>query len=63
MGVGSGLLGVLVFCLVLAGAVLAMIFLVVPLFRLLGWAITGLFKGIGFLIMHVFEFVRSMIGD
>ena len=63
MSVGSGLIGVLVFALALAAAVLAMIFLVVPLFRLLGRAIAGLFKGIGFLIVHVFEFVRSMIGD
>ncbi|MHC4993260.1 MAG: hypothetical protein ACYTGC_20010, partial [Planctomycetota bacterium] len=47
--------------LVLCGLVIA--FVLVPLFKGIGWMIAKLFQGIGYLIVHVFEFVAGMIGD
>ncbi len=59
----GGLLSVLIFCFATALGILAIIFLVVPLFKGIGWMIAGLFKGIGWLVRHVYEFVAGMIGD
>lgn len=43
--------------------VLVIIFVLVPVFRGLGWAIGGVFQGIGYLIRHIFEFIFGVIGD
>ncbi len=59
----GGLGSILIFCFAAALGILAIIFLVVPLFKGIGWMIAGLFKGIGWLVRHVYEFVAGMIGD
>ncbi|MHC5113072.1 MAG: serine/threonine protein kinase [Planctomycetota bacterium] len=56
-------MGVLLFALAIAASVLVLIFVLVPVFKGLGWLITNLFRGIGWLVAHVFEFVGGMIGD
>jgi serine/threonine protein kinase len=59
----QALIGILVFALAVAAAVLLLIFVLVPLFKGIGWLIAGAFRGVGWLIAHVFEFVAGMIGD
>jgi hypothetical protein len=59
----GGLGTVVIFCFAVALGILAIIFLVVPLFKGIGWMIGGFFRGIGWLVKHVFEFVAGMIGD
>ncbi len=43
--------------------IVAAIYLIVPLIKGIVWAVAGLFKAIGAVIMHVFRFVSGMIGD
>ncbi len=51
------------FILTLLVACFALIFIVVPLMKGIGWMIGKAFQGIGWLIAHVFRFVVGMIGD
>ncbi|MBT8487119.1 MAG: hypothetical protein HKO59_02835 [Phycisphaerales bacterium] len=63
MTVPSTLAGVLLFCLALAAATMLLVFVLVPLFKGLGYLIGMLFRGIGWLVAHLFEFVAGTIGD
>ncbi|MCP3905582.1 MAG: hypothetical protein GY715_18300 [Planctomycetes bacterium] len=63
MAVGGSLMGVLLFALAIAASVLVLIFVLVPVFKGLGWLITNLFRGLGWLVAHLFEFIGGMIGD
>jgi len=56
-------MGVLLFALAIAASVLVLIFVLVPVFKGLGWLITNFFRGIGWLVAHIFEFIGGMIGD
>ena len=44
-------------------AVLAVIFIGVPLFKGIAWLIVNFFKGIGWFIAHIFEFIFGTISD
>lgn len=55
--------GILLVCLGACAAILALIFIIVPIFKGIAWLIEALFKGIGLLIRHVYEFVSGMLGD
>ncbi|MHC4413938.1 MAG: serine/threonine protein kinase [Planctomycetota bacterium] len=59
----AGIFSILMFCFVVTLAILAIIFLVVPVFRGLGWMIGRFFAAIGWLIRHVFEFIAGMLTD
>lgn len=59
----SGLIGVILFALGLAAAVLILIFILVPVLKGLAWLIGNLFKGIGWFVHHIFSFIFGMIGD
>ena len=48
----SALAGILVFALAMAAAILLLIFVLVPLFRGLGWLVMNLFHGVGWLFSH-----------
>ena len=56
-----GVLLLLLLAVTLFGLVVA--FVLVPLFKGIGWLIGGLFGGIGWLVRHVFEFVAGMLKD
>ncbi len=56
----GGLL-LLLLAVTLFGLVVA--FVLVPLFKGIGWLIGGFFGGIGWLVRHVFEFVAGMLKD
>jgi len=43
--------------------ILLLVFVMVPLFKGIGWLIGGVFRSIGWIIAHVFEFVSGMLGD
>lgn len=60
---GTTFLSILVSVLAVSAAVVALIFLIVPIFKGLGWAVTNLFKGIAWLAMHIWRFVSGMLGD
>ena len=58
----------LLFTLLVIGAsvtafVLLVVFVAVPVFRGLGAAISMIFRGIGWFIMHICEFVAGILGD
>jgi len=56
-------LGILLALLGMVVVVLAIIFILVPIFRGIGWLIGGFFKGVGWLFAHIFEFIFGVIGD
>jgi serine/threonine protein kinase len=62
-GFGGPFLAVLASIIGVTVAVLIIVFVLVPLFKGVGWAIGGLFKGVGWFFLHLFEFVFGMIGD
>jgi serine/threonine protein kinase len=43
--------------------ILFTIFVMVPLFRGIGWLVIGFFNAIGWFVSHIFEFIGGMIGD
>ena len=47
----------------ITAAILALIFVVTPLFKGIGYLVGGVFRLIGWLIMHVFEYVSGTLGD
>ena len=59
----SGLLMTLLVLFGITLAILAMIFVMVPLLKGIGWLIGALFRGIGFLVVHLFDFVTGTIRD
>ncbi|MHC4429038.1 MAG: serine/threonine protein kinase [Planctomycetota bacterium] len=61
--VGGPIVGILLFLLAVTFFGLAVAFILVPLFKGIGWLIGGVFKGIGWLIRHVFEFISGMLKD
>jgi serine/threonine protein kinase len=60
---GSPLLNLVLVCFGIALGVLAIIFLVVPLLKGIGWMIGGLFNALGWVLRHVFEFIAGMLTD
>lgn len=62
-GFGGPFLAVLASIIGVTVAILVIIFVLVPVFKGVGWAIGGLFKGVGWFFLHIFEFVFGMIGD
>ncbi len=60
---GSPIGTLLIMLVGIAGAVLAIVFVAVPLFQGIGQLIGGLFRAIGWLIAHFFEFVIGVITD
>ncbi len=50
-------------CLGVVFAILAMIYILVPLVKGIGWLITAVFKSIGWLVMHIFEYIGGTISD
>jgi serine/threonine protein kinase len=61
--IGSTLSSLLIFLAAVAGVILALVFIAVPLFKGLGHLIGGFFKAIGWLIAHLFEFVVGVVTD
>jgi len=59
----TGVLYVLTICFGITFGILAIIFLVVPLLKALGWFIGGFFNALGWVVRHVFEFVGGMLKD
>ena len=57
------IMGVLAACVLTCFAILALIFLVVPLLKGIVWMIGGLFNALGWVVRHVFEFVGGMLKD
>ncbi len=55
----SGLLLVLVACFAACVGILAIIFLIVPVLKGVGWLIGGLFSGIAWLVTHVSSSSRA----
>ena len=55
--------GILITVLAFTAAVLLLIFVVVPIFKGIGWMIAAVFRGIGWLITHIFQFVAGMLTD
>lgn len=55
--------GILISLLGVCAAILLLIFVIVPLFKGVGFLIGGIFKGIGWILTHLFEFVFGIIGD
>jgi serine/threonine protein kinase len=60
---GSPLIDLVVICFGIALGVLAIIFLVVPILKGVGWMIGGLFNALGWILRHTFEFVAGMLAD
>ena len=60
---GNQFLSILLSVLAVSAAVVAVIFIVVPLFKGIGWLTGRVFRGIGAVIAHVFRFFAGMIGD
>ena len=63
MAAGFSLFGVLLFALAMAAGVLLLIFVLVPLFKGVGWLIGGFFRAIGWVVAHIFQFVAGMLKD
>jgi len=59
----NALLGIILFGLAIAIAVLAIVFIIVPLLKGLVWLISNVFKGVGWLIQHIFSYIFGTIGD
>ena len=55
--------GLILFLLGLVVAGLVIAFVLVPLFKGIGWLIGGVFKGIGWFIAHIFQFIAGMLTD
>src|SRR5688572_8520296 len=62
-GFGGPFLAVLASIVGVTVAILVIVFVLVPVFKGVGWAIGGLFKGVGLFFLHIFEFVFGMLGD
>ena len=60
---GSTLSGLLITLAAIAAAVLALVFIAVPVFKGVGSLLGVVFKSIGFLISHIFEFVFGIVTD
>jgi hypothetical protein len=60
---GTTFVSILLSVLAVSAAVVAVIFLIVPIFKGLGWVVTNVFKGIGLVVMHFWRFVSGMLGD
>jgi serine/threonine protein kinase len=61
--IGSTLAGLLITLAAIAAAVLALVFIAVPVFKGVGSLVGGAFKSIGWLISHIFEFVFGLVTD
>ncbi|MHC4774573.1 MAG: serine/threonine protein kinase, partial [Planctomycetota bacterium] len=59
----NNILILLLMCFGIVLGILAIIFLVVPLLKGIGWMIGGLFNALGWLLRHTFEFVAGMLTD
>jgi len=62
-GFGGPFLAVLASIIGVTVAVLVIVFVLVPVFKGVGWAIGGLFKAVGWFFLHIFEFVFGVVGD
>ncbi len=60
---GSTAIGIITSILAVTAAVLAVVFLLVPIFRGLAWLLTSAARGVGLFIVHIFRFVFGMVGD
>lgn len=47
----------------LVAFILLIVFILVPIFRGVGWTIAAVFRAIGWFIAHIFEFIGGMVGD
>ncbi|HRQ76094.1 MAG TPA: hypothetical protein PK098_09275 [Phycisphaerales bacterium] len=47
----------------LVAFILLIVFILVPIFRGVGWTIAAIFRAIGWFIAHIFEFIGGMVGD
>jgi len=54
---------ILLTILAVCTAIVAFIYLIVPIMKGIAWLVTNFFKGIAWLFRHVFSFVFGMIGD
>ncbi|HBS29857.1 MAG TPA: hypothetical protein DEB06_10515, partial [Phycisphaerales bacterium] len=56
-------MAILLSVLAVCTAVVAFIFLIVPVMKGIAWAITNAFRGVAWAVRHVFVFVFGMLGD
>ncbi len=60
---GSTFIGLFAGIAAIIAFILLLVFVMVPLFKGIGWMIGGVFRSIAWLIGHIFEFVSGMLGD
>ncbi|MGI9013193.1 MAG: serine/threonine protein kinase [Phycisphaerales bacterium] len=59
----AGPLGITIALLGASAAILVVLFVMVPLFKGVGFLIGKVFQGIGWLVAHIFDFVFGILGD